>query len=74
MRAEERGVNGWVEILFTVTPTGETTDIEVAQAELASLFDASAKAAVARRTFQPFEFRGQIISQRAGVRLTYRLE
>lgn len=74
MRAKERGVNGWVEVLFTVTPTGETTDIEVAQAEPESIFDASAKAAVARWTFQPLEFRGQIISQRAGVRLTYRLE
>jgi len=73
-RAEERNVSGWVDVLFTVTPTGQTADIEVAQAEPLSIFDQSAMDAVEQWTFQPREFRGQRISQRVRVRLVFRLE
>ena len=72
--AAERGTSGWVELIFTVTPTGETADIEVMQAEPGSTFNKSAIAAASQWEFEPLEFRGQIISQRATARLVYRLE
>ena len=73
-RAQERGISGWVEVIFTVNPAGETANIEIVEAEPASIFDESAVAAVARWTFQPLQFRGRTISQRAVARLVYRLE
>jgi len=73
-RAEERGITGWVEVIFTVNPTGQTTDIEVVAAEPETIFDASAVAAVSRWTFQPLQFRGRVINQRAVARLVYRLD
>jgi TonB family protein len=73
-RAEERGISGWVEVIFTVNTAGETADIEVVEAEPESIFDDSAVTAVSRWTFQPLEFRGRIINQRAVARLVYRLE
>ena len=73
-RAESRGISGWVEIMFTVTPTGETSDIDVAGAEPLEIFDDSAIEAVEQWTFEPKEFRGRTISQRAIARLVYRLQ
>ena len=73
-RAQERGVDGWVEVMFTVTPTGETADIEVSRAEPETMFDDAAIDAVAQWTFQPLEFRGQLISQRVATRIGFRLE
>ena len=73
-RARERGTSGWVEVMFTVTTEGETTDIGVVNAVPEEIFDESAIEAVARWTFQPLQFRGRIISQRAKARLVYRVE
>ena len=73
-RAEQRGISGWVEVEFTVAPDGSTTDITVANAEPERTFDASALEAVSQWTFQPREFRGQIIAQRATARLVFKLE
>ena len=74
LRAQRLGYSGWVEVMFTVTPTGETTDIEVSNAEPESVFDKSAIDAVSQWTFMPLEFRGQLISQRAIARLAFQLE
>jgi len=73
-RAQRLGYSGWVEVVFTVTPTGETADIEVSQAEPESMFNRSAIDAVSQWTFVPLEFRGQLISQRAIARLAFQLE
>lgn len=72
--AERRNITGWVDVLFTVTPSGETSDIEVRGAEPESIFDQAAIDAVAQWEFQPVEYRGQVISQRAGARLSFKLE
>jgi TonB family protein len=73
-RAQDRGVEGWVEVLFTVTPSGETTDIEIQQAEPVDVFDETALEAVEKWTFEPRRYRGRTISQRAGARLVFRLQ
>ena len=72
--AQRRNVTGWVDVLFTITPSGETSDIEVRDAEPESIFNQAAIDAVEQWEFQPVEYRGQIISQRAGARLSFKLE
>ena len=74
LTARRRDITGWVEVQFTVTPTGQTADVEVARAEPEIVFDRSAVEAVEQWLFEPKEFRGQVISQRAVARLVFRLE
>lgn len=73
-RAEENGLSGWVDVHFTVTAEGETTNIEISASEPESIFDRAATAAVEQWQFQPVEFRGQVISQRAAARLKFELD
>lgn len=73
-RARERDMSGWVDVYFTVTPGGETTDIEIYGSEPKAIFDRAAIKAVEQWTFEPVEFRGQIISQRSATRLVFVLE
>ncbi len=73
-RAQRLNLTGWVDVLFTVTPSGETADIEVNRSDPEAVFDDAAIAAVRAWRFQPVEYRGQVISQRAGTRLVFRLE
>ena len=74
LRAQERGLTGWVDVLFTVTANGETADIEVQTAEPANLFDSAATTAVEQWTFEPREVRGRVINQRAQARLAFKFE
>ncbi len=73
-RAQRLNLTGWVDVLFTVTPSGETADIEVNRSDPQAVFDDAAIAAVQAWKFQPVEYRGQVISQRAGTRIVFRLE
>ena len=73
-RAQQLNLSGWVEVFFTVTPTGKTADIEIKRAEPESVFDRAAIKAVEEWAFQPVEFRGQVISQRAAAKLVFRIE
>ena len=73
-RAEEKGLSGWVDVYFTVTPSGETANIEVGESVPQSIFDRAAIKAVEKWLFEPIEFRGQIISQRAAARLKFELQ
>ena len=73
-RAANRSITGWVELLFTVTPSGETDDIEVSRSEPETVFDNAAIRAVEQWTFEPRVFRGQPINQRTAVRLVFNIE
>ncbi len=73
-RAQEREVSGWVDVYFTITPSGETADILVNRSEPQSVFDRAAVEAVEKWAFEPVEYRGQVIAQRAGTRVVFRLE
>ena len=72
-RAEERGISGWVEVQFTVTPTGETAEIVVAESEPGSIFDEPAIEAVQQWLFEPRQFRGRPIAQKSRARLVFKL-
>ena len=69
--ALERGRSGWVDVYFTVTPEGETTDISIEASEPGELFDNAAVRAVEKWRFEPFEYRGQLISKRVGTKLVF---
>ncbi len=69
-----RGQSGWVDIFFTVTPDGETTDISIRASEPGELFDNAAIRAVEKWEFEPFEYRGQLISKRVGTKLVFNVE
>lgn len=73
-RAQEREQTGWVDIYFTVTETGETTDVSVYRSEPQRVFDRAAVEAVEKWAFEPVEYRGRIINQRAGTRVVFRIE
>ena len=73
-RAAERDVSGWVDVYFTVTATGETANVSVNRSDPKSVFDRAAVEAVEKWAFEPVEYRGQVIAQRAGARLVFKLE
>jgi len=69
--ARKRGIEGWVELAFTVMPNGTVEAVEVRNASPAETFDDAAVRAVRQWRFEPVERNGQKISQRALVRLRF---
>ena len=69
--ARKRGVEGWVELAFTVTPNGTVEDVEVRNASPANVFDDSAVRAIRGWRFEPVERNGEKVAQRAMVRLRF---
>jgi TonB family protein len=69
--ARKRGVEGWVELAFTVTPNGTVDDVEVRNASPANVFDDAAVRAIRQWRFEPVERNGERVSQRAMVRLKF---
>jgi TonB family protein len=72
--AERRGVEGWVDLEFTVDTTGAVDDVVVTAAEPAGRFDAAAVEAVSRYRFAPFEEDGRRYARRARLRMRFALE
>jgi protein TonB len=69
--ARKRGVEGWVEMAFTVTPEGRVEDVEVRNSSPAEIFDDAATRAIRQWRFEPVERNGQKVAQRAMVRLRF---
>ncbi len=69
--ARKRGVEGWVELAFTVMPNGTVEDVEVRNASPADVFDDAAIRAIRGWRFEPVERNGERVSQRAMVRLRF---
>jgi TonB family protein len=72
--ARKRGVEGWVELAFTVMPNGVVNDVEVRNASPANVFDDAAVRAIRQWRFKPVERNGEKIAQRAMVRLKFTQE
>ncbi|MEP7312008.1 MAG: energy transducer TonB, partial [Pseudomonadota bacterium] len=70
-RALDRGVNGWVELEFTVARDGAVRDIVVTASEPKEMFENSAVSAVRKWRYAPVMLQGQPVEQRAKVRLRY---
>lgn len=69
--ARKRGIEGWVELAFTVQTNGSVDQVEVRNASPAEVFDDAATRAVRQWRFEPVERNGQRIEQRAMVRLKF---
>jgi TonB family protein len=69
--AAERGIEGWVDVEFTVSATGSTRDISVADASHERMFREEALAAVAQWRFEPRIFMERPIDQRAHTRVRF---
>jgi TonB family protein len=71
--ALNRGIEGWVEVGFTVAPDGTTADVTVLDASHERYFRAEAVAAVEGWRFEPVVFMGEAIPQRAYTRLAFEI-
>jgi protein TonB len=70
-QALRAGTRGWVELEFTITPTGGVRDIQVVGAEPTGVFDDAATAALAQWQFRPRLVNGQLVSQRSSITLRF---
>ncbi len=75
IRAAEQGIEGWVELMFTISVTGAVLDPVVTAAHPARIFDRAAIRAVSRWKYNPKIDDGQPV-ERPGVtvRLRFQLE
>jgi TonB family protein len=69
--ARKRGIEGWVELAFTVMPNGSVDDVEVRNASPAEVFDDAAIRAVRQWKFEPVVRNGEKVQQRAMIRLKF---
>ena len=70
-QALRSGTRGWVEVEFTILPTGTVSDIAVIAAEPHGVFESAATAAVAGWRYRPRTVNGQPMAQRATVTLRF---
>jgi protein TonB len=70
-RAAARGIEGWVIVQFTITPTGSVNDPVVVKAMPKSIFDDAALKAIARWRYSP-KIEGGVAVERVGVRTIIR--
>jgi len=75
MRAAQRGIEGWVELRFTITKTGGVKDAVVRKAYPRKVFDQAAISAVRRWKYEPKVENGEAV-ERPGfdVRLEFKLQ
>jgi protein TonB len=70
-RAAARGIEGWVIVQFTITPTGSVRDPIVVEAMPKNVFDDAALKAIARWRYNP-KVEGGVAVERVGVRTIIR--
>lgn len=73
VRALQTGVEGWVEIGYTVGPDGAVTNVKVLNAAPPRVFEASASRAVSHLRYQPVVQGGKAIAVGTQVRIVYRV-
>jgi TonB family protein len=71
--AEQRGIEGWVDLEFVVDLTGRPKDVRVTASEPEGRFETVASAAVAQYRFAPFERDGRAFERRVRVRVRFTL-
>jgi TonB family protein len=69
--ALRKGIEGWVELAFTVMPNGSVEAIEVRNSSPENIFDDAAIRAVRQWRFEPVVRNGKPVPQRAMVRLRF---
>lgn len=75
MEAARNGVEGWVELSFSIDAAGQVTDVHVLQAEPRRVFDQAAIQALKRWKYRPKVVDGKAIAQSGlAVRLDFNLD
>jgi protein TonB len=72
-RALSRGLEGWVQVQFTITPTGTVKDAVVVNAEPKNIFDDAALKAISRWRYNP-RVDGGVAVERVGVQTIIRFQ
>jgi protein TonB len=72
-RALSRGLEGWVQVQFTITPTGTVKDPVVVNAEPKAIFDDAALKSIARWRYNP-RVEGGVAVERVGVQTIIRFQ
>jgi protein TonB len=72
--AQRKGLDGWVELEFTVAADGTVKDLTVYRAEPAEAFDDAAIKAVSQWRYRPIMRNGQPVEQRARLRVRFALQ
>jgi len=69
-----QGIEGWVQVEFTITPDGRVADPLVVDAKPRGMFDRAAIQAILRWKFRPRYVDGQAITRRASQIIDFQLE
>jgi TonB family protein len=69
--ARRDGLEGWVDVEFTISPDGDTEDLVVRDAEPRDVFEKAAVDAVKHWKFEPIVKDGTTVSQRAILRVRF---
>jgi protein TonB len=72
-RALQRGLEGWVQVQFTITATGTVKDAVVVNAEPKQIFDDAALKSIARWRYNPKVENGTAV-ERVGVQTIIRFQ
>jgi len=72
--AFRQGIEGWVEVEYTVSERGMTTDVAVVAGEPRGVFDDAAITAVGNWRYRPRIVNGQPVAQRTSVTLRFNVE
>jgi protein TonB len=72
-RALQRGLEGWVQVQFTITATGTVRDAIVVDAQPKNIFDDAALKAIARWRYNP-KVEGGVAQERVGMQTIIRFQ
>jgi protein TonB len=72
-RALSRGIEGWVQVQFTITAAGTVKDAKVVDADPKNIFDDAALKAIARWRYNP-KVEGGVAVERVGVQTVIRFQ
>lgn len=73
-RAEREGIEGWVQVEFTVGVDGSVHDVQVVTSKPHGMFDAAAIRAVQRWEFKPAYANGHPVEQRFTQTISFKLD
>lgn len=73
-RARTRGIEGYVDVEFTVRPDGTTADIAVAGSKPPNIFEKAARQAVEKWRFSPGIRRGNAVDTRVRLRIQFDID
>jgi periplasmic protein TonB len=72
-RALSRGITGWVQFEFTITPAGTVSNVKVIDADPKGIFEEAATKAILRWKYNPKVEEGRAVERR-GVRVVLRFD